>query len=104
MNGFAGVEVEALTVDDNRLCFPAHQVHLDCGGTGVPARLVGEAFQLEVRAEFTIDAREQVQVESGGNALLIVLGGKKDSAISRQIRADHCGSPRTHVSVQAPKK
>ena len=40
----------------------------------IVARLMSEVAQIEIAAEFPIDARQQVQVESGGDADGIVIG------------------------------
>ena len=68
-DGFAG-EVDGLGVK-------AFEVHLDARGGGVPAGAVGEGVEVEVGAEFAVEAGEDVFVEGGGDAGGVVIGGEE---------------------------
>ena len=51
------------------------QMHFDPAQHVVPARFVGEGVDRNVGAELAVDPVEQVEVELGGHALGIVIGG-----------------------------
>ena len=57
------------------------QVHFDPRQDVVPARLVAEGVERDVAVELAVDALEQVEVELGGHALRVVIGG--DQALDR---------------------
>src|SRR5262249_3341547 len=54
----------------------------------VDAGLVVELLQVEVGLQFAIDARQKIQVESGGNPQLVVIGGQQLRAGFFQIGAE----------------
>ena len=49
---------------------------------------MGEAVEVETAAKLAIDAREQIEVESGGHALRVVIGGQEDRRRFLEIDAD----------------
>ena len=51
------------------------QMHLDPRQDVVPAGLVAEGVDRDVAAELAVDAVEQIEVELGGHAFRIVIGG-----------------------------
>ena len=52
-------------VGDGHVLFALRpQVHFDAARPGVPARLVAQPVEREVRAQLAIDSRQQIQVES----------------------------------------
>src|SRR6266851_7233637 len=83
VDGLAGGEVEgkfrATTVcgDVDALGDERFEVHLDAGFGGVPDDLVAEGGGVEVGAEVLVEAGEDVEVEGGGDACGIVVGGQE---------------------------
>ena len=47
-----------------------------------------EGVEIEIAAELAVDAAQQVQVEVGGDALRIVIGGFEHRPVLPQVRAD----------------
>ncbi len=47
-----------------------------------------ERGQIEIRAEFAIDARQQIEIEFRGHARGIIIGGTEDLGVLDQIDAD----------------
>ena len=72
VDGFAGGEVEVeggaggVGGDVDALGGEGFEVHLDAGFGGVPDRLCGGSGEVEVCAEFAVEAGEDVEVEGGG--------------------------------------
>ncbi len=52
------------------------------------------AVESEIRAQFAVDARQEVEVESGGDAQSVVVGRVKDSRILLEIDADEQAAAR----------
>ncbi len=77
MNRLTRLEIETLAIDRGGLRFPTHQVHFDRRIQLIPARFVREALQPKVAVEFTIDAREEIDIELGGDAFAVVVRGAK---------------------------
>jgi len=78
MNRLAGSEIEAAPGEADGLRAMAQQMHLDRGFRIVPAGLVLKRLNHEVRAEFSIDPREQIEIELRGHAGGIIVGGDQD--------------------------
>jgi len=53
------------------------EVHFDAARLFVKDGLMPELLQIEIGAEFTIDARKKVQIESGGDTDRIVVSGNQ---------------------------
>ena len=51
------------------------EVHFDPAEHVVPARLVAESVERNIAVQLAVDAAEQVQVELGGDAFRVVIGG-----------------------------
>src|SRR5688500_9590827 len=69
VDGLAGAEVELVIPDSHALRDTAHEMHLDAPRIRVVVRAVLESRDIQVAAELAIDAREHVEIESGGDAL-----------------------------------
>src|SRR6266851_395985 len=83
VDGLAGGEVKgkfrATTVcgDVDALGDERFEVHLDAGFGGVPDDLVAEGGGVEVGAEVAVEAGEDVEVEGGGGACGVIVGGEE---------------------------
>src|SRR5262245_34357362 len=75
MDGVALGEGEAAAEHMRGLVGKALKIHLDPPGLGIPDSVMGEAGKIEGAAELAIDARKKVEVERGGHAARIVVGG-----------------------------
>ena len=71
---FAALEGEAVVADIGNVRVAGDEMHLDAAGERVVERVVREAPQVEVAAELTVDAGQQVEIERRGHALCIVIG------------------------------
>src|SRR5215468_10100756 len=74
MNGFAAAEVERLAAGANLLPRQTDEMHLDAALFRIVARVMAEGGRIELAAKLVIDAHEQIEVEGGGNAGLVVIG------------------------------
>src|ERR1044071_7755162 len=77
--GELDTQVERRDVD--RLRAEAFEVHLDAARLFVVTGDVAEATQVEIRAQLAVDAREEVEVEGGGDTVRIVVGGFERRAV-----------------------
>src|SRR4051812_16748360 len=59
----------------DRLVEHAFKMHLDAGTIRIPQGYVAEEVEIEIAAEFTVDARQDVLIEAAGDALRVVIGG-----------------------------
>jgi len=84
----AGGEGEGLPGDGHGLFALAFEVHFHPSGGGVVERPVGEAVEVEIDAEFTVAAGEQVQVEGGGDAGGVVVGRVQHGRVLLEVDAD----------------
>ena len=66
----------------------AGQMHLDAVALAVVEGVVLEACEIEIAAEFAVDAREQVEIELRGDAGGIVVGGVEHFGVLHQVDAD----------------
>src|SRR3954466_786453 len=74
VNSFAGTEVDALAADPHLLALQACQMHLDARALAVEEGVMLEAGEVEFAAKLAIDARQQIEIELGGDALAVVIG------------------------------
>ena len=56
------------------LALEAGQMHLDARALAVEEGVMLEAAEVEVGAELAVDARQQIEIELRGDALLVVIG------------------------------
>ncbi len=63
-------------------------MHLDCGLTLVPPRLVREAVDAEVAFKLAIDADEKIEIERRGDASTVVVRSDQCPDVLAQINAD----------------
>src|ERR1700733_2955933 len=83
VDGFAGGEVDGegwagrVRGDVDALGGQGFEVHLDARLGGVPDGFVAEVLDVEVGAEVAVEAGEDVEVEGGGGAGGVVVGGEE---------------------------
>src|SRR3990172_21814 len=94
MNALALGEHERASEHARDLVGEAPKVHLDAALALIVDRLVREAAQIEVAVKLAIDAREQIEIERGGDAQTVVIGGKQDIQALFQIDAHEKGAAR----------
>ena len=82
------VEVEAAAGDREVDVARGDQVHFDARQDVVPARFMAEGVDRDVAVELAVDALEQVEVELGGDALGIVIGGDQPLDRLDPVHAD----------------
>ena len=66
----------------------ADQVHLDAVRVLVVDGAMPPLREIEIRAEFAIGAHQHVEIECGGHARAVVVGGFQNVARFLQIDAD----------------
>ena len=76
-----------------------NQMHLDPRQDVVPARLVTKSIDGDVAIELAIDPFEQVQIERGGDAFRVVVGGDQPVDRLDPVHADQ--KPRTDTEELA---
>src|SRR5471030_365437 len=91
-DGFVLAETHALAADIHELRGEAFEVHLDPALVLVVKGLVAKAPQLEISAQLAVDACEQIEVERGGHARRVVVGGVKHLLVFFQVDADEQGA------------
>jgi hypothetical protein len=67
----------------------AVKVHFDPARVGIVMRAVAKLPNVEIGAKLLVDAAKQVEIETCGHALRIVVGGIQDRRILLQVDADH---------------
>ena len=60
----------------------------------VPDRVMREAAEIEIRPKLAIGAHQQIEIEGGGDASRIVIGGDEDPLALLQIDAEEEGAAR----------
>src|SRR6185436_17439264 len=88
VDGLAGAEAEATAGYRHVLVAPADEMHLDAPVAGVIDGLVPEGVEIERAADLTIDAGQQVEVESSGDAGGIVVGKHQLARVLLEVDAD----------------
>src|SRR5450631_3725205 len=89
MNGLAGAQVEALAGHPDLLPLQARKVHFDAVALAVVESVMLEGIELEIAAQLAIDANQQIEIEFGGDAVLVVIGGVENFGILDQVGADN---------------
>ena len=84
----AGAKIEPLPEERHGLRPRADEMHLDPALRVVENRLVPEAVEIEIGAEFAVGAGQQVQVECGGHPGGVVVGRHQPRAILAKVDAD----------------
>ena len=80
--------MENSSIDARALRMPARQVHLDASGLGMVDGAVAEAVEVERAVQLAVDARQQIEVERGGDASGVVVGGVENARVLLQVDAD----------------
>src|SRR5439155_15844126 len=95
MDRLVGRKLDQVTRYVDRLSASAHEMHLDAAPLAVVERPMAERVDIEVRQELAIDAREQIEVELGGHARGIVIGGIENVGVLDEIDTDdkRCACP-----------
>jgi hypothetical protein len=75
MDGFKGREsnTKLRRCDPYVLIAGAFQMHLDARSLTIPARPMPEAVGIKVRAELSIEAMQNVQIERRGDPIFVVI-------------------------------
>jgi hypothetical protein len=63
-------------------------MHLNPAFPGIKESIVLKPLELKIAIEFPIDSLEQIEVESSGYALFIIIGTVKHSRVFLQVYAD----------------
>src|SRR5690606_28913561 len=74
--------------DRDALALAAHEMHLDAAAVLVEDGAVLEAVEIEIAAKLAVDAAQEVEVEGGGDAVGVVIGGAQHVAVLHEIDAD----------------
>ena len=74
VDGLAGAEIDRLAVDAHLLPLGAGKMHFDAVVLAIVAGVMLERGEIEIGAEFAIDARQQIEIELRGHALGVVIG------------------------------
>lgn len=82
------LEGEGLVGDGDDLIAAADKTHFDATFSFVVEGAMFEAIDIDLGAAFAVDAGEEVEVEGGGDALGIVVGGFEDIGGFVEINAD----------------
>ena len=69
VDGFAGAEFDCFAGHLHLLPLQAGKMHLDAVPLAVVEGVMLEAVELEIAAQLAVDAREQIEIELGGDAL-----------------------------------
>src|SRR6185437_1612065 len=85
---FAGAKFDGFAGHFHLLPFQAGKMHFDAMTLAVVEGVVLEGIELEGAAEFAIDAHQQVEVELGGDAGRVAIGGVEHVQRLDQIDAD----------------
>src|SRR5271165_5950369 len=78
MDGLTRAELEAIGRNRYAMGAPSLQMHLDPAFGFVVNRPMLEKVRCEGSAKFPVDARENVEIESGRNALRVIIGGDQN--------------------------
>ena len=117
VDGLARCEMEAVLSQRDVLCPHRYEVHLDPALGRVVEGVVAPAFQVEVRSQLAVDARKKIQIERGGHAARVVVGGVQHrgsfrrstptsmrAAMPRDIERNACASSRVRLPIVEPGK
>ncbi len=81
-------EAKRFGADFYRLLALTHEANIHAMGRRIVERQMAELLEIEVAAQFAVDAAQQVQIEFGGHPLGIVVGRLDRGNILLQIDAD----------------
>src|ERR1700722_10163698 len=88
MNAFAGPERKTSAQHPHGLVGFADQMHLDAMAFAVEDRAVGKRRKVEIAGELAVDAGQQVEIETRGDAGGIVVGGVERPFVLFEIDTD----------------
>src|ERR1700724_3738259 len=77
LDGLAAEEPEPAAPDACRLVFDTDKVHFDSAFAGVVDCFVTEAIESEGAVELAVDPRQEIEVEGGGHAILVIVSAHK---------------------------
>src|SRR5947209_862250 len=100
----AEVDCEAERTDVDRLRARAFEVHLDSAPLRVVERDVAEGAQGEVRMKLSVDAREEIEVEGGGDAERVVVRGFENRGVFLEVCAEQKRVARAQHAAQTPEE
>ena len=81
-------EADAAPGHPHDLVGQAFQMHLDPPCIGAPDGAMGKAIQPEIGRGLAVQPGQKVQVEGGGDAFRVVIGGDQSEGVFLQIHAD----------------
>src|SRR2546421_8183010 len=87
-NFFAGTEFKHVATNFHGLINFADQIKFDSSFGRIVGRIMLPVREIEIAAEFAVDAREQVFVELRGHAGAVVVSGLDNMSIFLEIDAD----------------
>ena len=89
VDGLAGAKGDRRAMDFHLLPLGAGEVHFDPILLAIVEGMMLERSQIEVGAEFAIDARQEIEIEFCRHAFGIVVGRTQDIRVFDQVDADH---------------
>src|SRR3954471_15656628 len=92
MDGFALMKFKDAPGQRHALRFQAREMHLDAACGRIEMRVVAERRGGEIGPEFAVDARQHVEIESGGDALRVVVRCSEHGWIFLEIDAYQCAA------------
>ncbi len=104
MDGLARRKAEYPRTDAHALRACAAQVHLDPAAGDVVERLVLERAQVEVRAQLAVEPRQEIEVESRGITLRIVVREVENLHGLLQVHADQHAARPAHQRTSPPQE
>src|SRR5262249_15635916 len=101
MNGFARAKLEGLAANMHLLALAARQIDLDAAALPIVAGVVFKGSEMKIGLQFAIDARQQIEIEFGGDAGSIVIGDMQNARILDEISSDdqQCVAPKNVCRV-----
>ena len=88
MHPLEGVEEDRLSSYAYVLARKALKMHLDPALCLVIGRHVAEPAEIEIRAQFPVETRENVQIERGGHAVRVIIRQMEEAAVLLEVVAD----------------
>src|SRR5262249_8450771 len=88
VDGLARTEFNEPARDPRLLPLLAGEVHFDAMTLGIIEGVMAEAAKIEVGAQLTVDPRQQIEIEPGGHAGGVVVGGVEDTRVLHQVDPD----------------
>ena len=88
MDGFGFAEFDNAATEPDLLALAADQMHFDAPALFVVKCLMTKCVEIEIRAEFAVEARQEIQVELRRHAGRIIVGGVENVGVLGKIDAN----------------